>query len=240
VPVWLWGCAGGGKTHLARQAAKALDLPFYCAPIDETTTVGKLVGFRNVSNGEFVEGLIYPAYKKGGVQLMDEIDTNGTAIPSTNSLLANGHYTFPNGEEVERHQNFRLIAGGNTKGSGATAGYTARIRMDAATLDRFAIIKLDYDPGLELALTCGVPTTSQPWKAGAPATAEQCELFVKWVQKVRASAGDSVLISPRASYLGVKALRVGIPLAEVVDALVFKLVTPDTQSRLTGECGTAY
>lgn len=239
VPVWLWGQAGGGKTHLARQVAEAMGLPFRCAPIDETITVGKLVGFRNVSNGEFVEGLMYRSYKDGGVQLLDEIDTNATAIASTNSLTANGHYTFPNGEEVTRHKDFRLIAGANTRGTGAVAGYSARIRMDAATLDRFAVIKLDYDPGLELSLTCGVPSASVPWKGGEPATPEQCQRYVEWVQKVRASVGDSVLISPRASYLGVKALRRGIPAAEVAEALVFKLVTPDTRSRIVSSCGEA-
>lgn len=237
VPVWLWGQAGGGKTHLARQLAEALGLPFYCAPIDETITVGKLVGFRNVSNGEFVEGLMYRAYKYGGVQLLDEIDTNATAIASTNSLTANDHYTFPNGEEVPRHPDFRLIAGANSKGTGAVAGYTARVRMDAATLDRFAVIKLEYDPGLELALAAGVPSTATPWAPGEPASPALCRAYVEWVQRARSKVGDSVLISPRASYLGVRALSAGIPPAEVADALVFKLVTDDTRRRILSEAG---
>jgi hypothetical protein len=237
VPVWLWGPAGGGKTHLSRQVAEALGQPFYCAPIDETITVGKLVGFRNVSNGEFVEGLMYRAFKQGGVQLMDEIDTNSTAIAAINSMSANGHYTFPNGEEVARSPNWYLIAGANSKGTGACAGYVARVRMDAATLNRFAIIKLEYDPGLELELSCGIPNTSVPWKPVEPADESKCRAYVEWVQRVRSKVGDSVLISPRASYLGVKALRAGIPVVEVADALVFALVTDDTRRRICTEAG---
>jgi hypothetical protein len=237
VPVWLWGMAGAGKTHMGRQLAEALGVPFYCAPIDETITVGKLVGFRNLANGDFVPGLIYKAYKEGGVLLLDEIDTNSATIAALNSALANDHYTFPNGEEVPRHANFRVIAGANTKGTGAVAGYTARVRLDAATLDRFAVIELNYDPGLELALACGIPNPSEPWKPGPPATPELCRKYVEWVQNVRGSSEGRVLISPRASYLGVRALLAGIPVREVAEALVFKLVEPDTRTTLLQRAG---
>ena len=237
VPVWAWGMAGAGKTHIGRQIAEALGVPFYCAPIDETITVGKLVGFRNLTNGEFVPGYLYKPYKEGGVILLDEIDTNAATIAALNSALANDHYTFPNGEEVQRHENFRVVAGANTKGTGAVAGYTARVRLDAATLDRFAIIELKYDAGLEVALSCGGPNTTEPWKPTTPASPELCRKYVDYVQSVRKAAGNSVLISPRASYLGVRALRAGVPVAEVIDALVFKLVAADTRQTLIQRAG---
>jgi hypothetical protein len=41
VPVWLWGAPGSGKTHLAKQIARALDVPAFIASIDETTTANK-------------------------------------------------------------------------------------------------------------------------------------------------------------------------------------------------------
>lgn len=239
VPVWTWGGAGSGKTHLGRQLAAALGLKFYSAAIDETITVGKLVGFRNVSNGEFVEGLIYRAYKEGGVQQLDEIDTNATAMAALNSLLANDHYTFPNGEEVARHKDFRVLACANTKGTGAVAGYTARVRLDAATLDRFAVIELLYDEGLEVALTTGVPNRTEPWRpVERHDIAALREGWVKWVQAARKAVAGSALISPRASYLGVRALAAGVPPAEVADALVFKLVTQDTRQRIISAAGS--
>jgi hypothetical protein len=237
VPLWLWGSAGAGKTHLARQCAAALGLKFHAAAIDETITVGKLTGFRNVANGDFVEGLVYRAFKDGGLLLLDEIDTNATAIAALNSLLANEHYTFPNGEDVARHKDFRILAGANTKGTGAVAGYTARVRLDAATLDRFAVIQLEYDAGLELELAAGLPNESVPWKPAKPADAQLCARYVHWVQKARETVGTSALISPRASYLGVRALMCGVPTHEVAEALVFKLMTPDTCERVRAAAG---
>lgn len=216
VPVWLWGPAGGGKTTLGEQIAKALGLPFYCVSIDETITVGKLTGFKNLATGDHVEGLIYRAYKDGGLLLLDEIDTNSCTIAALNAMLANGHYTFGNGERVARHDSFRVIAGANTKGTGAVAGYTARVRLDAATLDRFAVIELEYDWDMVKRIT-------------GPSA------WVDWVQGVNRSHGKSALISPRAAILGHRALCAGVPQEEVAASLVFKLLAPDTVSSIRNQ-----
>ncbi len=242
VPVWLWGGAGSGKTHMARQVAAALKLPIHIISVDPTLTVGKLLGFRSLADGSFVPGFLLTPFRDGGVVMLDEIDTGDPGVlAALNALLANGHYLFPDGVEVARHPNFRVIAGANTKGVGAVAGYTARNRIDAATLDRFAVIELLPDAGLELALVCGGKNESQPWTCAGPLAVEKaesvCRSWVRWVQKVRASAGVSVLISPRASLLGAAALRAGIPVGEVAEALIFKLVSPDTRRNLLAACG---
>lgn len=247
VPVWLWGKAGGGKTHLARQLAKALGLEATVLSIDPTITVGKLVGFRNLATGEFVEGLLYRAYRDGGLLMLDEIDTGDPGIlAALNALLANGHYLFPNGETVERHPKFRVLAGANTKGTGAVAGYTARQRLDAATLNRFAVIELVYDERLE-ELLCVGETAAKPkaWEPTTPASRHEFHglalrrRWFEWVRKVRALVGESVLISPRASYLGVSALMAGVPMGEVADALVFPLMSADTKAGVVQRCGGA-
>jgi cobaltochelatase CobS len=239
-PVWLWGKAGSGKTHMARQLAKALDLPVTIISIDPTMTVGKLVGFRSLANGEFVEGFLLKPFRDGGLVMLDEIDTGDPGILAClNALIANGHYTFPDGQCIERHANFRIIAGANTKGTGAVAGYTARQRLDAATLNRFAIIELEYDERLEEVLAVGdSELPAKVWtKAVYPDIDTRCRGWVRWVQKVRRNVGNSVLISPRATYLGVAALRSGVPAAEVADALVFSLVTSDTKTSITQSVG---
>lgn len=232
VPLWVWGPAGGGKTTIGEQIAQALGLPFYCISIDETITVGKLVGFKNLSNGEYVEGLLYRPYKEGGVVMLDEIDTNSSTIASLNAMLANDHYTFGNGERVARHENFRVIAGANTKGTGAVAGYTARVRLDAATLDRFAVIELKYDWDMIEELLGGRTRRTSSWQPGDPATTAGAAEWSRWVREVSENFGASVLISPRAALLGARALRAGVPVAEVADALVFKLMAPDTITRI--------
>lgn len=238
VPVWAWGGAGSGKTHLARQVAAMLEIEPRVVSVDPTLTVAKLLGYRNVANGGFVEGFLYQAYKSGGLVALDEIDTGDPGVvASLNALLSNTHYLFPNGETVERHPKFFTLALANTRGTGAVAGYTARNRLDAATLDRFAVIEIKYDAGLEMALACGQGVPSRPWRPGQPAQSDTQKRYVEWVQKVRQQVGNSVLVSPRASINGCRALRHGIPMGEIAEALVFKLVADDTRKQITNTCG---
>lgn len=241
VPVWAWGGAGAGKTHLARQLAKALGVSATVVSIDPTTTVGKLTGFLNLAVGAFVEGMLYAPYKNGGLVMLDEIDTGDAGIiASLNALLANDAYTFANGETVPRHEKFFVLAGANTKGTGATGWYKARTQLDGATLDRFAVIELCYDNGLELELCTGERSTTPCWQ-GADYSSERkadlCKVWTKWVQAVRAAVAGSLLVSPRASLNGCKALRAGIPLAEVAEALVFKLATAETRAAIIARVG---
>lgn len=241
VPVWAWSAAGSGKTHMARQIAAMLEVEPYIVSVDPTLTVSKLMGYRNVANGDFVPGFAYKPYSEGGLFALDEIDTGDPGvIASANALLSNNHYLFPNNETLTKHAKFGVLAMGNTKGMGAVAGYTARNRLDAATLDRFAIVEFKYDNGLEAALACGNGVPGKLWEHGEPATPQIQNAYVEWVQKVRAYCKDSVLISPRASINGCKALRAGIPVKEVVDALVFKLVTEDTRTRIVDNCGKVW
>jgi hypothetical protein len=210
----------------------------YIMSIDETTTANKLLGFQNLVSGAFVEGWLYKPYREGGLVVIDEVDTgNAGVLAGLNALISNGHYLFPNGETVTKHPKFRVLACANTKGTGAVAGYTARQRLDAATLNRFAVVRLEYDAALELAVSCGVVEPADPWTPATPATGAMCEAWVRWVQKVRAHVGNSVLISPRPSMLGVRALRAGVPVAEVADALVFGLCATDTIESIKSECG---
>jgi hypothetical protein len=50
---------------------------------------------------------------------------------------------------------FRVVAAGNTMGSGADDQYTGRLVLDQATLDRFAIIEFNYDLRVEIRLAKG-------------------------------------------------------------------------------------
>jgi len=237
VPLWLWGGAGAGKTTMARQLAAGLGVLPYVVSIDPTATMGKLIGFRNLVTGEFVEGLLYKPYKEGGLVCLDEIDTGDASIlAGLNSLLANDRFLFPNGETVAKHPAFYVMAGANTKGCGAVGWFSARVKLDGATLDRFACVELKYDEGLEMALCCGIPSTAKDWQK-AEHKEERCAAWVSWVQSVRARIGNSLLVSPRASMNGCKALRAGIPVGEVAEALVFKLAPPETRAAIISHCG---
>lgn len=147
--VYLYGPAGTGKTVLAKQAAEALGVPFYfTSKIDE---VFQLTGFMD-ANSHYNETELYRCMQTGGVFLFDEMDASAPeALTAFNALLANGIMDFPTGK-LSKPENMYIIAAGNTNGRGGTAEYNTRQAIDEATLDRFVIEKIDYDPAIEKAL----------------------------------------------------------------------------------------
>jgi len=140
----LVGPAGSGKTQMAAQAAEALNLKYghlcFSAGVSETWLFG-----RQTPVG-FIAGDFFSLYKNGGLFLADEIDAaDANLLLTINTALANGHLYNPiNGESVERHKDFFFIGAANTFGKGGTTVYTGRSRLDAATLDRFVTLEVDY------------------------------------------------------------------------------------------------
>lgn len=152
VPVFLTGAAGTGKNVICKQVAESLNLDFYFT--NAVTQEYKLTGFID-ANGTFHETQFYKAFKNGGLFFLDEMDGS---IPEVlimlNAAIANRYFDFPNGK-VEAHENFRVIAAGNTFGTGADIEYTGRYQLDAASLDRFALVEVDYSPRIEEAISEG-------------------------------------------------------------------------------------
>lgn len=149
-PVMLIGPAGTGKNVICKQVAKILNLDFYFS--NAVTQEYKLTGFID-ANGVYQETEFYKAFKNGGLFMLDEIDAS---IPEVlvilNAAIANRYFGFPNGK-IEAHENFRVIAAGNTYGLGASYQYVGRNQLDAASLDRFAQVEINYSPRIEEFLT---------------------------------------------------------------------------------------
>lgn len=152
IPVFLTGAAGTGKNVLCKQIAEAMGLEFYFS--NAVTQEYKLTGFID-ANGRFHETQFYKAFTEGGLFMLDEMDAS---IPEVliilNAAIANRYFDFPTGR-VEAHEDFRLIAAGNTFGTGADMEYTGRFQLDAASLDRFALVEIDYSRAIEEALAHG-------------------------------------------------------------------------------------
>ena len=147
-PVFLTGAAGCGKNVICKQVAKALGLPFYFS--NAVTQEYKITGFTDAM-GTFHETQFYKAFKNGGVFMLDEIDAS---IPEVlvilNAAIANRYFDFPAPiGYVEAHKDFRVIAAGNTFGLGADMEYVGRNQLDMASLDRFALVEIDYDIEIE-------------------------------------------------------------------------------------------
>lgn len=153
-PVFLTGPAGSGKNVLCQQVAKALGLNFYFS--NAVTQEYKITGFTDAM-GVFHESQFYKAFKNGGVFMLDEMDAS---IPEVlvilNAAIANRYFDFPAPiGYVEAHPDFRVIAAGNTFGLGADYEYVGRNQLDMASLDRFAMVKIDYSEAIEMNVACG-------------------------------------------------------------------------------------
>ena len=180
IPVFLSGAAGTGKNVICKQVAEALNLDFYFT--NAVTQEYQLKGFID-ANGAFHETQFYKAFTQGGLFFLDEMDGS---IPETliilNAAIANRYFDFPTGK-VEAHPDFRVIAAGNTVGTGADIEYTGRFQLDASSLDRFALIEVDYSPAIESAVTNG--------------NKELCD-FAKMFRAITASSGIRCLCTYRA------------------------------------------
>lgn len=153
-PVFLTGPAGSGKNVLCKQVAEALGLKFYFT--NAVTQEYKLTGFTDAM-GNYQETQFYKAFKNGGLFMLDEMDAS---IPEVlvilNAAIANRYFDFPAPiGYVEAHPDFRVIAAGNTVGQGADYEYVGRNQLDAASLDRFAIVKVGYSEAIENSVACG-------------------------------------------------------------------------------------
>jgi MoxR-like ATPase len=205
-PVMMVGPAGSGKTTAASLVAKELGIPFLPQSFCNQTPESRFVGFM-AANGKYIPSGFYEVFKNGGVYLMDEFDAcNANVAVAFNAAVANGYYTFPNGEKVQVHPDFRCIAAANTWGKGSDREYQGRNPLDAATLDRFAKVAWDYDEAHELRISPRADWT-------------------KHVQKIRRACqalGIRTVISPRASINGGKALDSGaLTWAQVEEDTVF-------------------
>ena len=147
MPVYLHGPAGSGKNVLAKQVADALGLKFYYANC--VLTKFDLVGYGD-ANGNYIATPFFKAFTEGGLFMLDEFDASAEEAAITlDAALANRYFDFPVIGNVEAHPDFQIIAAGNTCGRGADEEYTGRSCLDAATLDRFAMVHINYDERVE-------------------------------------------------------------------------------------------
>lgn len=147
-PPLLTGEKGSGKTTIIMQVAEALDLKLYVMAMTRQTTLSHLLGFVSI-NGDYIRSQLREAAEFGGVMLLDEIDASDPNVLLSLNTIENGYIAFPDGI-MKLHKDFRLCATSNPQGEHAQ--YTGRAILDAATLDRFDIIKLPTDPVVENAI----------------------------------------------------------------------------------------
>ena len=146
-PLYMYGDAGTGKSHTAKQVAEALGLDFYES--QQVLFAHEMKGYGD-AGGNFVPTPFFKAFTMGGLFFLDEIDASQPeALVVLNTAIANRRFDFPVVGNVEAHPNFRVIAAGNTKMTGADIEYTARSVQDASTKNRFFFTNVDYTKEIE-------------------------------------------------------------------------------------------
>ncbi|MCF7985382.1 MAG: CbbQ/NirQ/NorQ/GpvN family protein [Thiohalocapsa sp.] len=155
----LTGPTGAGKTSLIRQVAARLYWP-----VQEVTCHGRLefadlLGGFQLLQGEtrFVHGPLALAAREGHLLVLNEIDLMDPAeLAGLNDIVEGAPLAIAqNGGEVIRpHRKFRVVATGNSAGSGDHTGlYQGVLRQNLAFLDRFRVLQVGYpDPESELSL----------------------------------------------------------------------------------------
>lgn len=146
-PLYMYGPAGCGKSYTAKQIAEALGLDYY--ETSQAMFAHELKGYGD-AKGEFVPTAFYRAFAQGGLFFLDEVDASAPeALVVINNAIANKRFDFPVIGNVDAHPNFRVVAAGNTRMTGATIAYTARQMQDTSFKNRFFFALVGYDERIE-------------------------------------------------------------------------------------------
>lgn len=227
--VYIVGPRGTGKTHLGAQLRDALraafnreDLDVYF--IDQSLTKYDVKGFKGPT-GEYVDTLVRQCVEKGGILFIDEGDMwAAQALGSLNSILANKFGAFPD-KIVAVHKDFRCVLAANTYGHGADRMYQGRNPLDAASLDRFSYVTMDYDRNMERQIYGG-----------------QNDAWLEYVWRLRdashATGNADMEPSMRAIEAGINGLRVGLTVDEILEDRIWKGASQDKINKILAAAGS--
>lgn len=213
VHAYLPGPPGTGKSHMVEQVSRALGRPFGAMSFHTQSTIASLVGYMD-AHGNYVRTVFRDIYENGGIMLFDEMDGASPAIGiGMNSALANGFMSFPDGM-IKRHPEFVAVCTANTLGTGPTAEFAGRQKLDPATLNRFAKIFIDTDESMEDSIVHGMigEDLGKDWlKKVRHIRRAVAELNIKHFVTMRDSINGARLIAPGdGSFSTLEALEVTI------------------------------
>lgn len=220
---WLTGGAGVGKTTIAEQVAKALDLEYSPESFCGQSSKSEMKGYKD-GHGLYQSTEFRQRFEGGGVYLLDEVDgANPNILLALNSALSNGIMGFPD-KTVRKHPKFIAIACANTYGNGATAEYVGRQVIDGSTTDRFVKLDIPIDEDMESGIVNDISVDNYAGR--------QWVGFVRQARTNVTSYGLKVIISPRASIHGAKLLNAGFTFQQCVPMTFGSGVKPETLAKV--------
>lgn len=245
IPTMIVGPAGWGKTSTIKALATICEdawddnsVDYRIQSIGPQTSKSDILGYMD-ANGNYVKSVFYECFSKGMLYACDEADAGSAgSLTLLNQGFANQECHFPGQEGMtERHGNFVPLFLANTFGLGANATYVGRNQLDAATIDRFAVVEYDYDEHWEGRI-CGISDmdgATLKLDAGGSRTDRE---WVEWVGRIR-NAIDSLairhVVSPRASINGIKLLKSGLGFTHVSNMCVWKGMDSATRTKIINE-----
>jgi len=210
------GGAGLSKSTAVEQCAEALELELVPMSFSNQTTKTDLFGFVD-ANGIYRMSGFVDAFLNGKLFLGDEMDAcSANVFVLLNSAIENGFLLTPENKKLTVHEKFRFVGTANTNLRGSKDGFTARNKLDAASIDRFVVIEWLLDLDLEQKIT-----NNDGW--------------LNIVRKCRAAADeqlDGIVITPRPSYKGAKLLASGIAIGKVIEWTLVKALGQDERDVL--------
>ena len=233
--VYLPGPPGTGKSHAAEQVSKTLGWRFGSISLGPTTPESRLWGGKD-ANGNFHEPTFIELARfaaenpdSGAVFCMDEMDNGHPGVIATlNSAMANGWFTAPNGDVIVTGPNFVIVAAANTYGTGPTAEFAGRNKLDAATLDRFLYLPWDTDLNVE-------ETLVRAHLANVESGSDKADDWLDVWRTARANVADhglKVFVTMRGAINGAKLLAQGEGLTSTLNGVLLSKIPADQAKKI--------
>ena len=157
--LFVTGPTGSGKTSLILQVAARLNWPVHAVTCHGRMELTDLIGQFTLVEGSmaFVHGPLAQAIRDGHILILNEVDLmDPSELAGLNDCLEGQSLVIPQngGEVIVPHPRFRMVATGNSAGTGDQSGlYQGVLRQNLAWMDRFRLIEIGYpEKDLEMAL----------------------------------------------------------------------------------------
>lgn len=148
IPCYVWGHKGSGKSELFEQIAARTGRGFMRVQHTVNTEESHIVGQWTVKDGQtvFEYGPLPLAMLNGWMYCADEYDFALPSVLSVYQAVLEGKPLIIKEAPAEQrivkpHPNFRIVATGNTNGSGDETGlYQGTVLQNSANYDRFGMV----------------------------------------------------------------------------------------------------